>query len=341
MDRRKRRLRCFRKLLWKMALRNMNPAPKGLQRPNCARPAGLGPVPLFLGDDGYPERLRGISDAPPLIWLAGRRKVLDQPTVAIVGARNASALGTRMARRLALGLGQAGYTVVSGLARGIDAAAHHASLATGTIAVQAGGLDVMYPAENTELAKDILQTGLRISEQPFGLTPQARHFPRRNRLISGLADAVIVVEAAAKSGTLITARQALDQGREVLAVPGHPIDARAEGCNMLIRDGAVLVRSVNDVLEALTHTLPFWKPLKDPTHNVIGLAERGQPSLRPKANVSDLHRQILDRLGPAPTSEDQLSRDINCRPADMGQTLVELEMNGKIQRHPGGLVSKL
>ena len=171
----------------------------------------------------------------------------------MVGARNASSLGLRMARRLGQGLSEAGFTVVSGLARGIDAAAHEAALeAEGrTIAVMAGGIDVIYPPENEGLAREIDAKGCRISEHPPGLEPQARHFPLRNRIVAGLSRAVVVVEAAAKSGSLITAKAALDYGREVLAVPGHPFDARASGCNMLIRDGAVLVRGTSDVLEAL------------------------------------------------------------------------------------------
>src|SRR6056297_4292706 len=174
----------------------------------------------------------------------------------MVGARNASSLGQRMAKSLAADLADKGFTVVSGMARGVDTAAHAATLDTGTVAVLAGGVDVMYPAENTRLAEDIAKTGVRLSEQPMGMIPQARHFPRRNRIISGLCRATIVVEAAAKSGSLITARTALDQGREVLAVPGHPFDARASGCNMLIRDGATLVRSGADVIEALPARAP-------------------------------------------------------------------------------------
>ena len=176
--------------------------------------------------------------------------------VALVGARNASSLGTRMARMLAEGLGLAGYTIVSGLARGIDTAAHQASLKTGTLAVMGGGVDVIYPAENAVLAAAISDQGLRLSEQPMGTYPQARHFPPRNRIISGLSMAVIVVEAAEKSGTLITVKDALEQGREVMAVPGHPVDGRAGGCNRLIREGATLVRNVEDVLEALKNPAP-------------------------------------------------------------------------------------
>ena len=221
---------------------------------------------IFEHEPGYPRLLSEISDAPPFLWALGHQEQLSRPCVAVVGARNASSLGTRMAHRLAAGLAEAGLIVVSGLARGIDAAAHAASLPQGTIGVHAGGIDVIYPAENTELAKSILQKGARISEQPIGFHPTARFFPKRNRLISGLCQAVVIVEAAAKSGTFITARQALEQGREVLAVPGHPMDARAAGCNVLIRDGACLVRSVDDILQAIypaTHQPPPQTPMAD------------------------------------------------------------------------------
>ena len=212
---------------------------------------------LFAGAADYPHRLLDLSDAPPFLWVVGDVAALSRPTVALVGARNASSLGLRMARALAKGLGEAGIVVVSGLARGIDTEAHRAALEAGTVGVLAGGVDVLYPAENAALAEEMTQTGgARISEQPMGLQPTARHFPTRNRIISGLSQAVVVVEAAAKSGSLITARGALDQGREVLAVPGHPFDARASGCNLLIRDGARLVRGVDDVLEALGPMAP-------------------------------------------------------------------------------------
>ncbi len=308
----------------------------------------FGATQVFLGDPGYPERLAAIADAPPFFWAAGRMKFLTKPMVSLVGARNASSLGTRMARRLALGLADAGYVVVSGLARGIDAAAHAGALELGTLAVQAGGVDVIYPQENAALAKDILQKGLRISEQPMGLQPQARHFPRRNRIISGLSQAVVVVEAAAKSGTLITASQALDQGREVCAVPGHPIDARADGCNMLIRDGATLVRSVDDVLDILdASSEPAPAPLAPvATHNIVGFAEaparfdHQQPVQRSLGETAALHGQILDRLGPAPIAEDQLSRDLKKPCSAVAPVLVELELDGKILRHPGGLISR-
>jgi DNA processing protein len=254
----------------------------------------------------------------------------------MVGARNASSLGTRMAKALAKDLTRHGYSIVSGLARGVDTAAHVASLEIGTIAVMAGGADVIYPAENTRLGEDLVKTGLRLSEQPFGLSPQARHFPRRNRIISGLAQGLIVVEAAAKSGSLITAKNALDQGREVMAVPGHPFDARAAGCNMLIRDGARLVRTAEDVIESLppveaTPVQPelALQPAPDPT-------PKRTRSLR---DTAQLHSQILQRLGPSPMAEDHLLRDLGGGARTVGPALTDLELDGKILRQPGGLLS--
>ena len=278
----------------------------------------------------YPPHLAELDDAPPFLWAIGDIELLHRPLVSIVGARNASSLGTRMARALASGLGEAGFTVVSGLARGIDAAAHLATLDTGTIAVQAGGVDVIYPVENTTLAQDIAAQGLRISEQPMGLQPMARHFPSRNRIIAGLSRATVVVEAAAKSGSLITARDALDQGREVLAVPGHPFDARAAGCNMLIRDGAALVRNAADVIDQLG---PAKAPAASPP-----ISPAAAPA--PQRDIAALHTDILSRLGPSPVAEDQLLRDLAVAPGIATPVLVELELNGHILRHAGGLVSR-
>ncbi len=282
---------------------------------------------VCLGSADFPKALQDVSDAPPLLWAVGDLSMLQKPAIAMVGARNCSSLGARMARGLAKELGDLGHVIVSGLARGIDTSAHLASLDTGTIAVMAGGVDVIYPAENTDLAHKIGETGLRLSEQPMGLTPQARHFPRRNRIVSGLAQAVVVVEAAAKSGSLITARDALDQGREVLAVPGHPFDARASGCNSLIRDGATLIRSAEDVIEAL----PKEEDLSQ---------TRSEPPAPPTPTPAvALHDQILERLGPSPIAEDQLLRDIAASAGDLGPALVDLELEGRIQRQPGGLLS--
>lgn len=232
-------------------VRDYAPCPRdsALRELDAARAAGA--TALLHGTDAYPAALAAIPDAPPLLWSIGRIDLLARPAIAMVGARNASSLGTRMARRLAEGLGHRGFVIVSGLARGIDAAAHRAALSSGTVAVMAGGVDAVYPTENLPLYDAIAETGLLLSEQPMGMAPQARHFPRRNRIISGLGHAVIVVEAAEKSGSLITARDALEQGREVLAVPGHPVDGRAAGCNRLIREGATLIRGVEDVLTAV------------------------------------------------------------------------------------------
>lgn len=290
---------------------------------------------LAKGEPDYPEDLASLSDAPPLLWAMGRPEILARPMIAIVGARNASSLGTRMARRIASDLAAAGHVVVSGLARGIDTAAHLGSLEGGTVAVFAGGVDVVYPAENAVLAQEIAEKGLRISEAPMHLQPQARHFPARNRIVSGLARAVVVVEAAARSGSLITARNALDQGREVLAVPGHPFDARAAGCNMLIRDGARLVRGAEDILEAISAP-PVRRP--QPVPDIIPPGPQETRTLR---ETAALHAEILDRLGPSPLAEDQLIRDLKRPAGEVAPALVSLELDGEIQRAPGGLLSRL
>lgn len=286
---------------------------------------------LCMGSADYPKSLAKLSDAPPMLWAIGDTSLLNRPMIALVGARNASSLGTRMARALAHDLGEQGYIVVSGLARGIDTAAHIAALKTGTIAVMAGGVDVIYPTENTNLAMDIARQGLRISEQAMGQSPQARHFPTRNRIISGLAEAVVIVEAAAKSGSLITARDALDQGREVLVVPGHPFDARAAGCNMLIRDGATLVRSADDVIAAL----PMIESVAEPVQANLPLPP---PQERTLKQTAVLHQKILSRLGPSPIAEDQLIRDLSVSASRIAPALVDLELDGKISRQSGGLL---
>ncbi|MBT8416648.1 MAG: DNA-processing protein DprA, partial [Silicimonas sp.] len=283
-----------------------------------------------FGAPDYPARLAEIPDPPPILWSLGDPDLLARPVVALVGARNASSLGTRMARKLAGELGEAGYVVVSGLARGVDTAAHLAALETGTIAVLAGGVDVVYPAENAVLAQEIQDKGLRISERPVGTVAQARDFPRRNRIVSGVAQAVIVIEAAAKSGSLITARTALDQGRDVMAVPGHPFDARAAGTNILIRDGATLVRRASDVIEALATPEPVAKPAPE-TASVRADAAR--------PDTQELHRRILDRLGPSPIPEDLLIRDIGISAAQASAEIATLEIEGMIRRDPGGLLS--
>jgi DNA processing protein len=286
----------------------------------------LGAVPLCFGAPGYPVALSTIPDPPPFLWALGNVSLLARPAIGLVGARNASSLGTRMAAKLAAELSAQGFAVVSGLARGVDAAAHLAALEGGTIAVQAGGVDQVYPRENATLHDQIAAQGLRLSEQPIGLQPMARHFPRRNRIISGLSRAVVVVEAAAKSGSLITAREALEQGRDVLAVPGHPFDARSAGCNMLIRDGATLVRGMADITEALTRPTPAPAPEKP-------------VRAAPVHQAGPAHAQILGLLGPSPLAEDQLIRDLAVDPGLVTPQLLALEMEGKITRSSGGLVS--
>jgi DNA processing protein len=287
---------------------------------------------------GYPMALMDMADAPPVLWARGDIGLLQRPMVAMVGARNASSLGLRMARRLSEVLGGAGQVVVSGLARGIDAAAHEAALETGTVAVMAGGVDVIYPPENKALAAAIGEKGCLVSEQPPGLEPQARHFPQRNRVVAGLAQAVVVVEAAAKSGSLITARDAADLGRDVLAVPGHPFDARAAGCNMLIRDGATLVRHAADVLEAIGVAEGAMRVEEKPA---VRPAPVAVPPARTLREIAAVHSLILDRLGPSPLAEDQLIRDLALSAASVAPALVALELEGRIQRQAGGLLARV
>ncbi|WP_224825227.1 DNA-processing protein DprA [Cognatishimia sp. MH4019] len=306
--------------------------PEGVVQAELAAGRRAGATLVRYGTPEYPKALCDIPDPPPVFWALGNLGLLNKTTIALVGARNASSLGTRMAKSLSRHLGEDGYVIASGLARGVDTAAHHAALESGTIAVLAGGVDVLYPAENSELAQEIARKGLRISEQPMGLQPIARHFPRRNRIISGLSQAVVVVEAAAKSGSLITARNALDQGRDVFAVPGHPFDARASGCNMLIRDGATLVRGANDVIEALARPAAPELPLEAP--NPLPADAR---SLR---DTAALHSEILARIGPSPVAEDQLIRDMAKPAQTVAPVLVDMEMSGLIERQAGGLLAR-
>lgn len=283
---------------------------------------------LFLGAPDYPPALALIQDPPPVLWALGDPGLAARTIVALVGARNASALGRRMAASLARDLGAAGFVVASGLARGIDAAAHRAALDTGTIAAQAGGIDVIYPPENADIAAEMAARGLRLSEMPPGHAPRAQDFPRRNRIISGLALGVVVIEGALRSGSLITARNAADQGREVMAVPGNPLDARAGGCNALIRDGATLVRHAEDVAEALAPHLSA--PLRAPVPEAVPEAP---------AAGTDLPARLLELLGPAPVEEDALTRDLSLPAAIVAAALLDLELDGQVRRHPGGKVS--
>jgi DNA processing protein len=289
---------------------------------------------LMQRDEDWPTINDDLSGAPPMLWALGQVELLQRPMIAMVGARNASSLGTRMAKALAAGLTAAGFVVVSGLARRIDAAAHHTALQGGTVPAQAGGVDVIYPRENRVLAEQIAAHGLRLSEMRLGLQPQARHFPARNRIIAGLSRAVVIVEAAAKSGSLITTRSALDAHRDVLVVPGHPFDARAAGCNMLIRDRVTLVRSAPDVIEAVgtlpgaAPELPLQMPYRPP---------KPQRGLRENAA---LHNLILNRLGVSPMAEYQLIRDLDGAAPIVAPALVDLKLEGLVAQSAGGLLSR-
>lgn len=296
--------------------------------------ARLGAAFVALGEPDYPARLRMIDDAPPIISVRGQLDVLKSPLVAIVGSRNASAAGAKFAGQIARELGDAEFVVVSGLARGIDAAAHHATLDSGTIAVLAGGQDRIYPPEHVPLLQQLLERGAAISEMPFGWEPRARDFPRRNRLIAGLSLGVVVIEAARRSGSLITARMALEQGREVFAVPGSPLDPRCEGTNGLLKQGATLVTETNDVLAVLGPILgriaafPASEPMHDPNESAA------EPA-------SDERRRIVALLGPTPVEIDELIRQSGARPAVVRTILLELEIAGRLERQAGGRVALL
>ena len=323
-------------------VRGYDPFPKHLAEQELDRGSAAGARLVIARDPAYPAALRDLPDPPPLLWLLGREDLLQRSCIALVGSREGSSLGLRMARGLAADLGRAGHVIVSGLARGIDAAAHDAALPCGTVAVMPGGVDLAYPNENKTLHDRIRAEGLCLSEQPPGLAPLARHFPLRNRLVSGLSRAVVVVEAEAKSGTLITARHALDQGRDVLAVPGHPLDPRSAGCNMLLRDGAALVRSARDILEALgepTEIPPKITELAEPPA-AFSPPPRPDPPRRPLREVARLHRMILDRLARSPLEEEALLRDLDAPSRQVSPVLTDLELDGRIERRPGGLIRR-
>lgn len=296
----------------------------------------LGARMVAFGEPDYPKALAQIYDPPPILSLRGHTHLFEKPTLAIVGARNASANGRRFAERVARDLGQNGLLIASGLARGIDTAAHEGSLATGTVAVQAGGVNVPYPEENTPLYERIVEQGIVFSEQPLGTVPQARSFPRRNRLVSGLSLGVLVVEAAPKSGSLITARMALEQGREVFAVPGSPLDPRAQGANHLLRQGAVLTESAHDVLAALAGQLR--KPLeeRDPPR-----PKPPPPSPATDHELAQAREEVQGMLGPSPVVVDEILRRCQLSPAVLATVLLELELAGRLERHPGNQVSLL
>ena len=296
----------------------------------------LGARLIALGEPDYPPLLSRIEDAPPLLSLVGNAGLLRKAAVAVVGARNASLNGRQLAKQFGADLGRGGLLVVSGMARGIDAAAHDGALPTGTVAVLGGGVDVVYPKENADLYRRIAEEGAIVSEDPPGVQPQARHFPKRNRLISGMSRGAVVVEANARSGSLITARFAVEQGREVFAVPGSPLDPRSKGPNGLIRQGATLVESANDVLEVLKDLFRAPLPEERPP-----LRERFAAGDEATSELDSVRRGILEILGPVAVAVDEVIRSGQFSPAAVNTVLLELEMANRVERHPGNRVSLL
>jgi DNA processing protein len=317
------------------------------------RTTELGGQILCLGDKAYPQLLAQTVNPPPILFAAGNMELLQLATCAIVGSRNSSANGNRFARQIAGELGQCGWKIASGLARGIDTAAHEASLAQGTIAVTATGLDVVYPPENTTLHGKIMSEGCIVSEMPPGTKPRADLFPRRNRIIAGLAAGVIVVEAALRSGSLITARLANDMGRDVFAVPGSPSDPRSAGTNKLIQDGAMLITSHREVAETLDHGHLYQN--RDTT-DVPAQPSTGVQTPPVSASqareidfacndvlaVDDSHRQaVVELLGPDPVEIDVVIREAGFTPRLVQMIIIELDLAGRLERHTGQRVSLL
>lgn len=298
---------------------------------DLARADEAGAQFVAAGEEGYPEALGEIDSAPPLVCVKGDLSLARREAVAIVGARNASAAGRKFARSLAVELGAAGYLIVSGLARGIDTAAHEAALERGTAGVLASGIDVIYPPENAELQTEIARQGLLLSEMAPGTAPRAELFPRRNRIIAGMSRATIVVEAAMRSGSLITARFANEQGRDVFAVPGSPLDPRCEGTNRLIKDGAGLVMRAQDVIEAL-RMLPARRSANDfaEDEDTLSAGAAGDP---------DLRARILMLLGHSPVEINDVIRESGAAPGHVTAILLELELAGKVVRHGRQMVS--
>jgi DNA processing protein len=296
----------------------------------------LGARSIALGEDAYPGLLKHVDSAPPLICAKGRFELLQENCIGMVGARNASAVGRKFAQSLATDMARAGYVIASGLARGIDTAAHQASLASGTVAVLAGGLDVVYPPENADLQRAIGEEGVLLSEMMPGTRPKAEFFPRRNRIISGVSLGVVVVEAAIRSGSLITARMAAEQGREVSAVPGSPLDPRAGGTNKLIKDGATLVTNARDI-SAVVDALPrHWQ-------GQLNQMDQSSPDEFVDQEIEEIagndRQTIANLLSPTPVEIDELIRQSNLAPQVVLAILLELELAGRIERHAGQRVS--
>lgn len=333
------------------------PATRDRAAAELAAAEAFGAQVVLHGEPGYPPILATLDDPPLVLTYLGRSELLDQPAVAIVGARNASANGCSLARALAKATADVGLTVVSGLARGIDAAAHEGALlgAASTIAVTASGVDIAYPPENAQLLERIAASGLVISERPMRAEPRAQHFPRRNRLIAALSLGVVVVEAAERSGSLMTARLAAELGREVMAVPGTPLDPRHRGTNQLLREGATLVESASDIVSALGPAARGTPPRHRPSRRRMQSAEvarpacptRDQPAAAaPAATVADgqlspLARQIDACLAPEPLAVDELVRQCGVAAAEVQQALFELELEGRIAWYPGNRVARV
>lgn len=301
--------------------------------------AKAGAAPIFTIEPGYPRNLAVLDMPPPLIYVKGQVALLQEPTVAIVGPREASAAGRKLARIFSAALGEAGLVIASGLARGIDGVAHETALATGTIAVLAGGVDMIYPPEHAELYQQICERGCVISEMPCGFTPRGSDFPRRNRIISGISLGVLIVEAARRSGTLTTARRASEQGREVFAIPGHPLDPRAEGTNMLLKEGATLVTEPADILAAL-------EPLTAQGQRIFREVATSHPVLpftpEPPPDIADHDRdRVLSALGPHPVEVDEIARATGLSIRSVRAILIELDLAGRIERHGAALVSRI
>lgn len=310
----------------------------------------LGGSYVLWGDESYPESLYVVEDSPPILSILGDPAILAKPQVAIVGARNASLNARKFTHQLAADLVKAGFVITSGMARGIDTAAHEGALAAGgqTVAVLAGGVDVIYPRENAKLYEQIKKRGCIVGENPIATQPSAQLFPRRNRIVSGLSRAVVVVEASERSGSLITARMALEQGREVLAVPGYPGDPRASGPNKLIREGALLIRHAEDVMEALSGwqlPQPEQSQLLEEEELFAALPDDKEANdiqeYSTQSDAQNLNQEILELLSGEPLAIDELIRACHVSVSELNTALLAMELAGEIERLPGNRVCRL
>lgn len=318
--------------------RKISPCPASIAERELAQAVKIGARLVAVTEPGYPPLLAQTETAPPLIYVKGQLELSQRSAIAIVGARNGSSAGKKLTRMIAAELGRQGFAIVSGLARGIDKEAHAAALVTGTIAVVAGGIDYIYPPENEALQNAVAEEGLLISERPPGISPRSQDFPRRNRIISGISLGTIVVEAALRSGSLITARFALEQNREVFAVPGNPLDPRAAGTNKLIKDGATLITGANDVIDTIAPIVAHHQPsipttFRDNDNEDLGLG---------RTPVTQTNREtVLSALSATPVDVDELIRQTGCSPREMRVILLELDLAGRIEHHGSQLVSLL